>query len=162
VTAPDRKHTRWMALPLALAGVLVACEDATPTAEALCARAASCEQMDVLVSSEACTQQVKKRLIEASTECSNCVLSIPCSGMARVATGKVTLGQICPSCPPSVTRKSCATEHVLICGLATRPAASASASASASAAPPGSAIPSALASALPAAPSAPALGTAHP
>ena len=77
-----------------LAGVLVACDDATPTAEALCARAAACEDMDLLVSNDACVQQIKKRLIETSPDCSTCVLSIPCSGMARVASGQVTLGQI--------------------------------------------------------------------
>jgi hypothetical protein len=146
--------------------MLTACSDEPPTPEGLCARAASCEPMDVLVSRDSCMQQVRARLINASPTCSECVLGLPCSGMARVASGKVALSQICPACPSSVTAKAECTkghEHVLICGIAARPPASASASAAAAAptataTATATAIPSAVPSAAPAAakpPSAP-------
>jgi hypothetical protein len=139
-----------MAPSLAMAGVLVACEEAAPVPEAFCARAASCDQMDVLVSTQTCAQQVRKRLIEVSPECNDCILSTPCAGMARVATGKVALTQLCPSCPKSVTRESCAGQpHMLICGLAIKPLEAPSASASAGAPPPASAPPPPPASAPP-------------
>ncbi len=138
-------HTRirfpWNAAILATAGLLTTCSQETPSPEALCARASSCEPMDLLLSGESCAQQVRQRLVNAPEACNECVLGLPCSGMARVASGKVSLTQICPSCPTSVTAQTdCTTGHVLICGIAARPAASGSAAAQPSA------IPSAIAS----------------
>jgi hypothetical protein len=76
-------------------------------------------------------------LVDVSSECRNCAESIPCSGMTRIATGKVSLSDVCPACKASQARGECPTEHehFLICGMATRPAASASASAAAPGAP---------------------------
>lgn len=143
----------WNAAILLTAGLLAACEQEAPSPEGLCKRASSCEPMDLLVSNESCAAQVAARLGDATAECKECVLGLPCSGMARVASGKVSLTQICPSCPTSVTaRASCTAghQHVLICGIAARPAASASATASAAAAATASpsAVPSAVASAV--------------
>jgi len=142
--------------------LLVACDDSTPTPEALCSRATGCEQMDVLVSSDACSRQVREHLKEASPDCANCVLSLPCAGMQRVASGAVSLSRICPECAGSLSDDACGPKHeyVLICGLSLRPAASASASASASAAPKGSAAPAASAAPASSAPAAPAAGPA--
>lgn len=137
--------------------LFLGCTSTAATPDGLCARASSCEAMDVLVSPESCAQQVKQRLINAPDECSDCVLSLPCAGMVRVATGNVTLGQICPSCPTSVTSKSrCGSghEHLLTCGIATRMAPAASASAL-----PSSATPPALPAAPPAVPAPPAAPT---
>ncbi len=154
MTVLPPKRAPWAALTPALPALLapataclvcllVACQDSTPTADALCARAAGCEQMDVLVSADACARQIREHLKDSPPHCANCVLSLPCSGMARVATGAVSLNRICPECAGNLSVDACgpAHEHVLICGLSTRPAASASAAASGSAAPKGSAAP---------------------
>ena len=119
----------WNAAILATAGLLMACEQDSPTPEALCKRASTCEPMDLLLSHDTCAQQVRARLVNAPPACSECVLGLPCAGMARVASGKVSLAQICPSCPSSVTGQtdSCTAPHVLICGIAARPPAPASA-----------------------------------
>jgi hypothetical protein len=108
--------------------------------------------MDLLVSHDSCAQQVRQRLINAPAPCNECVLGLPCAGMARVASGKVSLAQICPSCPVSVTAQdNCTAAHVLVCGIAARPPASASASASPAAPPSATASASAVPSALPSA-----------
>ncbi|MFT3765626.1 MAG: hypothetical protein QM820_08940 [Minicystis sp.] len=155
-----------------IACLLAGCDDEPPSPEGLCLRAASCEPMELLVSNETCAQQVRQRIVNASPECSECVLGLPCSGMARVASGKVSLSQICPACPSAVTSQGgCKSghEHVLICGIATRPPPAPSGSASASAppatataaaAPPSSATPAAsIPTALPPLPTVPRLPT---
>jgi hypothetical protein len=118
-----------------LLALVSGCDDATPTAEALCTRASKCEQMDVLISTESCTQQVEAKVGKSLDECSKCVLSLPCSGMARVAAGKLSLRQLCGSCQDDLAQASCPPrhEHLLVCGLAL---ASASGSASAAKSPP--------------------------
>jgi len=166
VTLHMRLRSPWNAAILALAGLLPACEQEPPSPEALCKRAAGCEPMDLLLSNESCATQVRQRLDNVPSACTECVLGLPCSGMARIAGGKVSLAQICPACPTSVTAPAdCKAANVLICGIALAPppasasaapsaAPSATASASAAAAP--SAAPSASALAPPA-PAAPAL-----
>ena len=102
-----------------------------------------------MLSREACAKQVSQRLVDVSSECRNCVETIPCSGMTRIATGKVSLGNVCPACKGAPVRGECpaAHEHFLICGVATRPEPAASGSAasppagSASAAPASAAAP---------------------
>jgi hypothetical protein len=94
--------------------------------------------MQLLVAPEPCAEQVTSRLANASEQCRACALSLPCAGMERIASGKVTLAQVCPSCPAPVSRSQCGSDnpHVLVCGVALKPAGSASASASAPPAPP--------------------------
>lgn len=141
MTVRLRSPLPWGLALLVIACSLPGCDDEPPSPEALCARVAGCEPMDLLISNDACAMQVRQRLINAPADCSECVLGLPCSGMERVASGKVSLAQICPSCPVAVTSQgSCNSghQHLLICGIATRPppAPSGSASAAPSAAPP--------------------------
>jgi hypothetical protein len=132
---------------LALLVVLAAgCDEGPPTAEALCLRASKCPQMDVLISTESCTQQVEAKVGKSLDDCSRCVLSLPCSGMARVASGKLGLSQLCGSCQDELAQASCPPrhDHLLVCGLSL---ATASASGAAKAAPPAPVAPAAHASA---------------
>lgn len=126
---PRYRRALWALLLTLVSG----CDDPTPSAEALCVRASKCEQMDVLISTESCTQQVEAKVGKSLDDCSRCVLSLPCSGMARVASGKLSLHQLCGACQDDLAQASCPPRHghLLVCGLALAPA-----SGSASAAPP--------------------------
>ncbi|MFO0661294.1 MAG: hypothetical protein U0165_15895 [Polyangiaceae bacterium] len=136
-----------------------ACEDGPPTAAGLCAKVKQCEQMDLLISQDSCEQQVNAKMGQASDDCAKCVLSLPCSGMTRLSSGKVTLSQLCGTCQDSLARASCPAghEHMLVCGIARAPS-----SASGSAAGPPSKAPPAVSASASASASAKAAASAKP